>query len=198
MSQREGPPSAGRTTLAPREALIALGANLDWNGKTPAQTLASVVEQLSAAGRLIAHSDFWQTPAWPDPGEPDFVNAVVRWQAPRGWSPRETLRYLQELETRHGRTRTRANAPRTLDLDLLAFGMMQWREPDLVVPHPRMLERAFVLLPLRDCCPLFCHPETGEAVEAALNRMAASQLADCKRLEASLPLHGQRGQGRAR
>ena len=90
---------------------------------------------------------------------PDFVNAVAELRTEL--APRELARALQAIEQAHGRERPYRHAPRTLDLDLLLYGQRVVDEPGLTVPHPRLHERAFVLLPLADLAPELVHPRLG-------------------------------------
>jgi len=83
--------------------------------------------------------------------QPDFVNAVAK--VDTALAPRELLEALLDLENRHGRVREFPNGPRTLDLDILLYGDVQLREPGLIVPHPRMHERAFAIVPLAEIAP---------------------------------------------
>ena len=95
--------------------------------------------------------------------QPDFVNAVA--QLETGLEPKRLLAGLLAIETRHGRRRSFANAPRTLDLDLLLFGEERIAVPGLTVPHPRMHERAFVLMPLLEIAPQAHIPGHGKAAD---------------------------------
>lgn len=128
-------------------AHVALGANL---GDPQAQVRAAM-EALDALPRtrVVARSSLYLTPPWGVTEQPDFVNAVVALET--ALVPRALLAALQRLEAQAGRERggTR-NGPRPLDLDLLLHGEVRLADADLQVPHPRMAERAFVLLPLAD------------------------------------------------
>jgi 2-amino-4-hydroxy-6-hydroxymethyldihydropteridine diphosphokinase len=93
--------------------------------------------------------------------QPDFVNAVAELET--GLEAPALLAELQAIEVRHGRSRSFANAPRLLDLDLLLFGSEAFSEKDLTVPHPRMHERAFVLEPLLEIAPEVRIPGRGRA-----------------------------------
>jgi 2-amino-4-hydroxy-6-hydroxymethyldihydropteridine diphosphokinase len=143
--------------------LIALGANLASSVGSPAQTIAAAIEALSLSNvKITGKSRFYRTPAWPDPREPSFVNAVI--SAETSLSPEAVMKVLHEIETSHGRTRSVKNAPRTLDLDLIDFnGRVEDGRPTL--PHPRVSERAFVLIPLADVAPHWRHPVSGKTVE---------------------------------
>ena len=130
-------------------AYIGIGSNLD----DPRAQVERGVAQLSqlAETRLIARSSLYRSAPVGYAAQPDFVNAVAAVETTL--TPRELLGGLQGIEARHGRRRSFANAPRTLDLDLLLYGDARIDEPGLVVPHPRMHERAFVLRPLVEIDP---------------------------------------------
>lgn len=132
-----------------RDVFVALGANL---GDRSA-TLAAAREALAAlAGvRLVAASrDFETDPIGGPAGQPPYLNAVVELACEL--TPEALLEELRRIEAAHGRVRTVANGPRTLDLDLLLFGPRIIQTPELTVPHPRMWGREFVLVPLREVC----------------------------------------------
>ncbi len=131
------------------EAFVALGANL----KNPVLQVTQALSELDALERtrVLATSSLYRTAPVGYADQPDFVNAVVKLQT--GLSPRELLQALHTIENRHARKRSMRNAPRTLDLDLLLYGMLVMREEDLTLPHPRMHERAFVLMPLAEIAP---------------------------------------------
>jgi 2-amino-4-hydroxy-6-hydroxymethyldihydropteridine diphosphokinase len=138
-------PAAAR---APVVAYVALGANLG----DAAAALRQALGDLGAlpATQLLAHSSLWRSAPVGAEG-PDFVNAVAalstRLTAPA------LLAALHQLEARAGRQRPHPNAPRTLDLDLLRYGDARIDSPQLTVPHPRMMARAFVLRPLAEIAP---------------------------------------------
>lgn len=100
---------------------------------------------------LLRSSRVYETEPVGGPEQPDFLNAVLEVDTDR--SPRELLAVCLEVEEVMGRTRTERWGPRPIDVDLLTYGEMALDEPDLVLPHPRMHERAFVLLPLAELCP---------------------------------------------
>jgi 2-amino-4-hydroxy-6-hydroxymethyldihydropteridine diphosphokinase len=140
--------------------LIALGANLPSRAGQPADTLKRALGELERQGVEIREvSAFYETPAWPDPADPAFVNAVAAVKT--SLQPVELLMLLHGVETDFGRLRSAANAARTLDLDLLDYDGRVVTEPQLTLPHPRMTTRSFVLVPLRDVAPGWRHPGTG-------------------------------------
>ncbi|MBV6306655.1 2-amino-4-hydroxy-6-hydroxymethyldihydropteridine diphosphokinase [Candidimonas humi] len=129
-------------------AYVGLGANLGDAGATLRRAAADIARIPGVDGLRL--SPFYRS-APVDSGGPDYVNAVAALRT--ALPARELLRELQRIELQYGRTRPYRNAPRTLDLDLLLYGNERIEEPDLVVPHPRMHERAFVLAPLADLEP---------------------------------------------
>ena len=147
--------------------LIALGGNLPSGAGQPADTLKRALGELERQGVEIREvSAFYETPAWPDPADPAFVNAVAAVKT--SLQPVELLMLLHGVETDFGRLRSAANAPRTLDLDLLDYDGRVMTEPELTLPHPRMAARSFVLVPLRDVAPGWRHPVTGQGLAELL------------------------------
>lgn len=126
---------------------VALGANLG----EPLATLRKVVSEIEASPDFseVKVSPFYDTSPVESSG-PDYVNAVLT--AKTDLDPKEVLHRLQKLEIRYGRVRPAGvvNAPRTLDLDVLLYDDLQSDDPELILPHPRMTGRLFVLVPLAD------------------------------------------------
>ncbi|MGC2594366.1 MAG: 2-amino-4-hydroxy-6-hydroxymethyldihydropteridine diphosphokinase, partial [Xanthobacteraceae bacterium] len=133
------------------EALIALGGNV---GDVRA-TFDRAVPTLCAGDevRLLARSSNYHTPPWGFADQPPFTNAVIA--IATSLSPRDLLARALTIERAFGRDRERERrwGPRTLDLDLLAYDELVLHSPDLTLPHPRMFERAFVLVPLSEIVP---------------------------------------------
>jgi len=152
---------------------VGLGANL---GDARA-TLAAAVAALAAlpGTRLVASSSLYRT-APVDAGGPDYVNAAV--ELVTTLEPHALLQALQGIEQAHGRQRPYRHAPRTLDLDLLAYGERAIDSPGLCVPHPRAHQRAFVLQPLAELAPGWRLPGRGEvgALAAAITDQPIQQL----------------------
>lgn len=152
--------------------LIALGANLPSPAGTPRETILAALAALASRGVEIAQvSRFYLSEAWPNATDPSFVNAVARVETEL--APREVLSLLHEVEAEFGRMRGERNAPRTLDLDLIDYDGVIARD-GLELPHPRVLARAFVLLPLRDLAPDWTHPITGTSVSEAIASLPPS------------------------
>ncbi len=133
---------------APARAYVGLGANLGDGAATLRQVLAELRDTEGVLA--VTASPFYRSAPVEATG-PDFVNAVAALDT--RLAPLALLDALQALENRHGRQRPYKNAPRTLDLDLLLYGDTAMAHERLSLPHPRMHQRAFVLLPLRDLAP---------------------------------------------
>jgi 2-amino-4-hydroxy-6-hydroxymethyldihydropteridine diphosphokinase len=138
--------------------LIALGANLpSARFGPPAGALAAALAMLERRGVTIRRRSRWYESApVPPSDQPWYVNGVVEVATVLG--PEPLLDLLPEIEADFGRVRREPNAPRTLDLDLIAYGDLVRLDRAPILPHPRMAERAFVLLPLLDIRPLWRHP----------------------------------------
>ena len=139
------------------QAFIGLGANLDDPRRQIRAGLAAL-EKIPTT-RLAGKSSLYRSAPLGYAEQPDFVNAVAQIQTEL--APRALLDALLEIERGHGRSRSHANAPRTLDLDLLLYGTAVIDESGLRVPHPRMHTRAFVLAPLAQLAPAIEIPGLG-------------------------------------
>jgi 2-amino-4-hydroxy-6-hydroxymethyldihydropteridine diphosphokinase len=130
-------------------AQIGLGANL---GDPPA-TMRAARDAIGAFGRVVAVSSLYRTPAWGVTEQPPFVNAALALDT--DLAPRALLRALKELEVELGRVASFRWGPRAIDLDILTYGDVRLDEPGLTIPHLRLAERAFVLVPLAEIDPAF-------------------------------------------
>ena len=130
-------------------AFVALGSNLD----DPALHIRRAFDELARlpSSRLLTHSSLYRSGPVGLLNQPDFINAVAQIETALG--PHDLLNALLEIEHGHGRVRESPNAPRTLDLDILMYGDLQCDERCLILPHPRMHQRAFVLQPLLEIAP---------------------------------------------
>ena len=130
-------------------AYVGIGSNLD----DPRRQVLNAFSDLDRLPhtRVVKKSSLYRTAPMGHADQPDFVNAVA--QLETGLPAERLLAELQAVEARHGRQRSFPNAPRTLDLDVLLFGDLALDSPALKIPHPRMLERAFVLKPLLEISP---------------------------------------------
>ncbi|MBC6403777.1 MAG: 2-amino-4-hydroxy-6-hydroxymethyldihydropteridine diphosphokinase [Hyphomonadaceae bacterium] len=139
---------------------IGLGANLS----NPELTFARALADLKKAGvGILTVSSLWKSPAWP-PGTaaPDYLNMVIK--AAYNGTPHDLLQTLERIEAGHGRVRSKKNAPRTLDLDIVDFQGQVLDAVDLTLPHPRMLSREFVLFPLAEVAPDWVDPRSGRSI----------------------------------
>jgi len=150
---------AAITERAPVIAYVGLGAN--WGD--PVRQLSEALERLNAAEEVEVTrvSAFYRNPPLGPPDQPWYVNAAVRVRTRLG--PEELLRLLQQVEAALGRVRGEHWGPRRLDLDLLLYNGEVIFAPDLVVPHPEMHRRAFVLVPLAEIAPQAWHPVLGKS-----------------------------------
>lgn len=154
--------------------IVALGSNLG----ASEDLLEAALLRLAAEGLpILARSGWWRSAAWPDPTQPAYRNGVAIVETNR--DPADVMTALLAIETALGRRRTTRNAPRTLDLDLIAHGRTILNTPDLILPHPRAHERRFVMGPLAEIAPAWVHPVLGETAEvlAGTARIGADAVA---------------------
>ncbi|HNV86253.1 MAG TPA: 2-amino-4-hydroxy-6-hydroxymethyldihydropteridine diphosphokinase [Candidatus Omnitrophota bacterium] len=151
-------------------AYVGLGSNLGDREGTIRKALARLNERDVLRVRKI--SAFYETKPVGYPDQPDFLNAVCEIET--GYPARELLAALRETEDFFGRERKIEQGPRTLDLDLLAFGDWVVREEGLILPHPRMHERDFVLRPFLDVNPDWVHPMLGRSVRVLFEKLTAA------------------------
>jgi 2-amino-4-hydroxy-6-hydroxymethyldihydropteridine diphosphokinase len=119
---------------------------------------------------ILARSSWWRSAAWPDDSDPDFINGVVIVRT--ALAPHELMTALGRIEDVFGRRREARNAPRTLDLDLIAYGRTVGDLDGLILPHPRAKDRRFVMGPLAEIAADWLHPVAGERA-AKLNHDAS-------------------------
>jgi len=155
-------------------AYVALGSNLG----DPRQQVLDAMAALDGLPDtcVLQRSALYRTAPWGVLEQPSFINAVVELET--ALSPQALLQHLLAIEQRAGRIRAERNGPRTLDLDLLHVDGVRRDDPQLTLPHPRMAERAFVLLPLNDVAPALSLPGLGHVAEL----LAKVDPAGCERL----------------
>ncbi|MEY4598057.1 MAG: hypothetical protein RLZZ445_854 [Pseudomonadota bacterium] len=166
-------------TQAPSTACIALGANIG----EPLRQIEAGFNALAAlpGTRLTARSSLYRSAPVGYTDQPDFINAVALIDTTL--EPHALLEALLEIERVNGRVREFPNAPRTLDLDIVLYGDMVIHDPGLTIPHARMLERAFVMLPLAEIAPDMQVPGQGRVSELAA-RVDADSIAQLQRMPA--------------
>jgi 2-amino-4-hydroxy-6-hydroxymethyldihydropteridine diphosphokinase len=183
-----------------KTALISLGANVASSGRSLTDMLEAALDLVAATDRITLRrrSRWFRTPAFPPGSGPDFVNAAAVLET--SLDPESVLAALHGAEAELGRVRPARWAPRVCDLDLIAIGdtvlpdratLERWMAidlgeaqtvapPQLILPHPRMHERGFVLAPLADVAPDWRHPVTGRTVAEMLAALPAEELAGIK------------------
>jgi 2-amino-4-hydroxy-6-hydroxymethyldihydropteridine diphosphokinase len=150
---------------------VALGSNLAGDYASSEALLEAALARFPEAGLpVLARSGWWRSAAWPDPAGPEYRNGIALVEA--DGPPEQVLAQLLAIETALGRARSARNAPRTLDLDLIAHGRRVVEAPGLTLPHPRAHERLFVMGPLAEIAPGWVHPVLGKTA-AELARSAS-------------------------
>ena len=188
-------------------AIVALGVNLSFGDLSPREIIAQALAEFPRKSMgLEKVSRFYQTPAFPKGAGPDYVNAAAVISLKNGCDGSSLLRELHEIEAVFGRKREKRWGARTLDIDLLAFGdsvqpdlagFNHWLNlpldkqlilspQELILPHPRLHERAFVLVPMADVAPDWHHPVLGKTVREMLAELPAADRAEVKPLEKPL------------
>ena len=155
---------------------ISLGANLDSRDHgSPVATLSAALDALGLHNCSVLRRSSWYSSApVPASSQPWFVNAVAQLES--NLAPESLLAHLQAIEDRFGRVRSTPNAPRTIDLDLLVYDdRVLQADPGPIVPHPRMHQRAFVLLPLRELAPDWVDPRSGRSLQDLIDDLPANQ-----------------------
>lgn len=182
-------------------ALVAVGSNVPFGHLSVAESVESAIEIFPHSVCAIrATSSFYRTAAFPAGSGPDFVNAALAVET--SLSPQNFLAMLHDIEEQFGRVRSQRWGPRTLDLDLIGFddcvlpdratydlwatldaSEQQTRAPDeLILPHPRLAERAFVLVPLVEVAPDWIHPVSGRSVRQMFDALTDCDLGEVTRL----------------
>ena len=152
----------------PVEIFLALGTNL---GDRPAN-LAQARLELSSQVSVQKCSGIYETPPWGFTDQPAFYNQIFF--GTTCLSPTDLLKFAKEIEINMGRVATFRNGPRLIDIDILLYGDLQFNTPELIIPHPRMPERGFVLVPLAEIAPEQIIPGTGQTVWQRLQQVDQS------------------------
>lgn len=162
------------------EIFIALGSNLG----DRLSNLQDAIQRMPPVVRPLECSPIYETPPWGFMDQPLFLNQVIR--ASTVLNPFDLLAYLKQIEIQLGRQTTFRNGPRLIDLDIMFYDDLILETETLTVPHPRLAERGFVLVPLKDLAPHLRHPITGLTVLEMLSEVDTSgilkvSLAECER-----------------
>lgn len=164
------------------EVYISLGTNLG-NRET---NLRLAVEQMAEGIEITASSSIYETPPWGVIDQPAFLNQVAG--GITSLSPFKLLSFLKRIEQKMGRMKTFRYGPRLIDLDILLYDDRQVCNPRLTIPHPRMCERAFVLVPLAEITPNALIPGTGLTVQEHLKKLEVTGI---KKVDTSKPEVGE-------
>ena len=158
------------------QIILGIGANLAADGyETPQQGCAAAIGLLAKHDiRVLGQSRWFETAPVPISDQPWFVNAVIL--AETKLPPAAALAALHWIEKQFGRTRTQRNEARVLDIDLVDYDGRVTDREDLILPHPRMHDRAFVLLPLRDVVPDWIHPITRSSIATLIEALPDDQM----------------------
>jgi 2-amino-4-hydroxy-6-hydroxymethyldihydropteridine diphosphokinase len=151
-------------------AYLALGSNIG----DRLQNLRNAAAGMPPQAIVQRVSKVYETAPWGVLDQPDFLNQVI--QVETALSPLELLSHLKGIETNLGREQTIRYGPRRIDLDILFYDDLILEVPGLQIPHPRLHERTFVLVPLADLAPDLHHPLTGETVHEMLARLDAADV----------------------
>lgn len=153
-----------------KKVFIALGTNL---GERLAN-LRDAINALAPDVRVLRESNIYETPAWGYTDQPAFLNMVV--EAETSLHPRALLDYLKKREAELGRVKNFKYGPRHIDLDILFYDDLVFEDERLQIPHPRLYERAFVLVPLADLAPDLVHPVLGKDVKSLLSMLDRDEI----------------------
>jgi 2-amino-4-hydroxy-6-hydroxymethyldihydropteridine diphosphokinase len=146
----------------PVNVYLSLGSNLG----DRQHNLDEALELLSQRARVFQVSSTYDTEPVGNPDQPHFLNLVTRIQT--RLAPLELLTLVKGIEAKLGRTKDKPNTPRPLDIDILFYGDQVVKNRQLEIPHPRLTERAFVLVPLAEIAPKLIHPVSGKSTEKLL------------------------------
>lgn len=146
--------------------IVALGCNDKGVWSSCREALEAALARFRSEGvDVVARSSWWSSQAWPDPTDPPFLNGVAFVRT--ALDPHALMVTLGRIEEAFGRQRSTRNAPRTLDLDLIAYGRESGDCAGLILPHPRAAERLFVMGPIAEVAPAWRHPDGRDASDLA-------------------------------
>lgn len=149
---------------------LALGTNLG----DRSSNLETAIQSMPPDVIVTKRSSIYETPPWGFEDQPAFLNMVL--QVETEFSPWKLLKFIKNLEGRMGRQKTFRNGPRLIDIDLLFYDKLEFEHSGLVIPHPRIIERAFVLVPLAEIASDFLHPVLQVTIQELLNGVDRNEI----------------------
>ncbi len=149
---------------------LALGSNLG----DRLENLETAIQNMPAGVLVQKRSSIYETPPWGFEDQPPFLNMVI--QGETLFSPWKLLKTIKKLEGRMGRQPTFQNGPRLIDIDILFYDDLEFDQRGLVIPHPRIPERAFVLVPLAEIAPNYLHPVLQFTMQQLLTRVDSQDI----------------------
>lgn len=146
-----------------KNLVLSLGSNLGNRYAYIQQAILAINDAFDTVGAV---AQYYETPPWGDTNQSRFINTAALLET--DYNPLECINFLQNIETTLGRTKTHKWGPRAIDIDIVFYGNEQINNENLIVPHPHMHTRAFVLAPLCDIIPSYIHPILDQSMEAIL------------------------------
>lgn len=136
--------------------------------------LETAIQSMPPDVLVVKRSSIYETPPWGFEEQPSFLNMVL--QVETEFSPWKLLKYIKKLERSMGRERSFRNGPRLIDIDILFYDKLESAQSGLVIPHPRISERAFVLVPLAEIAPDLMHPTLQVTIQELLSRVDSQDI----------------------
>jgi len=149
---------------------LSLGSNL----RDRYTNLETAIQYLHPGIRLIKRSSIYETPPWGYEDQPPFLNMAVVGQTE--YSPKKLLKFIKSIEREMGRMASFRYGPRLIDMDILFFDEIIYESKDLIIPHPRIAERAFVLVPLAEIAPDLVHPQLDQTIKDLLRVLDTGEI----------------------
>ena len=128
---------------------------------------------------ILKSSSYYETPSWPDPNKPKFINIVI--QSNTTLSPKKLMEIFKDIEKKLGRSKSLRNSPRTCDIDIISYRNRVYSQ-DIIIPHKRMSKRNFVLIPLFEIAPYWIHPKTNKSIKKLIFSLPIKDITTIKHI----------------
>ena len=128
---------------------------------------------------ILKSSSYYETPSWPDPNKPKFINIVI--QSNTTLSPKILMEIFKDIEKKLGRSKSLRNSPRTCDIDIISYRSRVYSQ-NIIIPHKRMSKRNFVLIPLFEIAPYWIHPKTNKSIKKLIFSLPIKDITTIKHL----------------